>query len=72
MNARCEGEWRGKVPCILRKMAEAFFRLLYNSFMIICSHANFFLFLLLTDKTCKAVEGIYLLTSVQVKFSMHS
>ena len=36
-----EGERRGKVPSIQKKMADVFFRLSYNSFTIICSHANF-------------------------------
>ena len=37
------GEWRGKDPCIQKKMADVFFRFSYNSFTIICSHANFFI-----------------------------
>ena len=41
VKVRKAGEWRGKVPRIQKKMADVFFRLLYNSFGIICSHANF-------------------------------
>ena len=59
-----EGERSGKVPSIQNKIADVFSRLLYNSFTFICSHANFSLFLLLTDKTRTAVKVIYLLTSV--------
>ena len=69
MNAREGDGWRGKVPCIQKKMVDVFFRLTYNSFPIICSHANiFFLFLLLTDKTRRTVKAMYLLISVQVIF----
>ena len=39
-----EGERTGKVPSIQNKMADLFFRLSYNSFMVFCSHANFFSF----------------------------
>ena len=69
MNAREGDEWRGEVPCIQKKMANVLFQLSYNSFTIICSHANFFLFLLLTDKTRTSVKAIYFLISVQVIFS---
>ena len=57
---------------IQKKMADAFFRLSYNSFTIICSHANFFFLFFLggggrgggADKTRKAVNAIYLLISL--------
>ena len=68
VKAREGGEWCGKVPHIQKKMADVFFQFSYNLFMIICSHANFCSFLLLTDTTRKAVEVIYLLISVQVIF----
>ena len=42
--AREGGEWRGKVPCIQKKMVDVVFRLSYNSFTNICSHANLFSF----------------------------
>ena len=41
---KVEGQWCRKVPSIQKKMADVFFRLWYNSFMIICSHANCFSF----------------------------
>ena len=37
-----EGERSRKVPSIQNRMADVFFRLSYNSFVIVCSHANFF------------------------------
>ena len=43
-NCEVEGEWRGEVPCIQMKMVDVLGRLSYNSFTIICSHANFLSF----------------------------
>ena len=39
-----EGERSGKVPSIQNTMADVLFRLSFNSFTIICSHADFFSF----------------------------
>ena len=47
-NSECEeeGKWYREVPSIQiqKKVADVFFCLSYNSFTIICSHANLFSF----------------------------
>ena len=44
VNARKEGERKGKVPSIQNKMADVLFPSSYKSFTIICFHPNFFSF----------------------------